>query len=57
MKCKKSAERLNKLLSMKDSREKLIKLSDFMLSVEVWCFEWNKAREESKRLQSLGFNF
>lgn len=48
---------LEKILAMPDSREKLIKLSDLMLEVELWGTLWHKARNESKRLQSLGFDF
>lgn len=50
-------DRLNKIIAMPDRREKLIKLSDFMLLVAVGCYEWNIAREESKRLQADGIDF
>ena len=50
-------DKLQKILSMKDSREKLIKLSDFMFHVAVGCYEWNLARAESQRVQANGIDF
>ena len=48
---------LERILVMPDSREKLIKLSDFMLRVAVGCYEWFVARTESQRLQANGIDF
>lgn len=54
---KNPGDKLKKILAMHDNREKLIKLSDFMLQVAVGCYEWNLARTESQRLQTKGIDF
>lgn len=50
-------DKLKKILALPDSKEKLIKLSDFMFQVAVDCYEWNLARTESQRLQANGIDF
>lgn len=46
-----------KIQAIKDSNKKYEKLSDYMLKVIPYSCFWNKAKEESKRLEKLGFAF
>ena len=46
-----------KIEQMHDSNKKYEKLSDYMLKVIPFSCFWNKARQESRRLENLGFTF
>ena len=46
-----------KITKMKDSNKKYDKLSDYMLEVMPYSYYWEKASEESRRLEDLGFTF
>lgn len=46
-----------KINAMKDSHDKFIRFSDYMLKVIPNSALWVKAREESKRLIKLGYGF
>lgn len=46
-----------KITVMKDSKDKFQKLCDYMLFVAPHSYYWNKAKEESMRLQKLGYGF
>lgn len=50
-------DKIKEALEMKDSNKKYIKLSELMLEVEYMSPVWNKLREESERLEVLGFGF
>lgn len=49
---KQSAQRSSR---KKDSRDKFEKLCAFMYKVAPMSYEWNRAREETKRLKEEGF--
>lgn len=48
---------LNHIMAMRDSRKKYDRLSGFLFKVAPYCYEWNKAREESKSLAAAGIEF
>lgn len=48
---------LNDLLAKRDSRDKFEKLCNFMYKVAPMSYEWNRAREETKRLKEEGFGY
>lgn len=51
---KQANKELNNILAMRDSRKKYDSLCNFMYKVAPYCYEWNKAREESQRLANAG---
>lgn len=51
---KQANKELNHIMEMSDSRKKYDRLSVFLFKVAPYCYEWNKAREESKRLAMAG---
>lgn len=53
----KDREIFEKIMKMKDSNRKYLKLSDYMLNVIPCSYYWEKARTESERLDDLGYVF
>lgn len=50
-------QEFEKIAKLKDSNKKYDKLSNYMLKVIPFSCYWNKAKEESRRLEQLGFTF
>ena len=48
---------IKRVLEMKDSNKKYLKLSELMLEVEYMTPLWATLRKESERLENLGFDF
>lgn len=50
-------QEFERIAKLRDSNRKYYLLADYMLKVIPFSCFWNKAKEESRRLEQLGFTF